>query len=564
VLTLRAGGRSALSVGGNGAHRPESPSLMYLFAQPLVLAFLTVIFSNLCANPIAYGLDNQEGSAAHADQGLQSANAGDLAGAEVELRKAVQLAPNNSRFLADLGTVLAMEKKLEDSTSIFERALKLDQRDATVRRYLAANLWQLHRYREAKENLEIILKDHPDDKQSRLLLGMVAENMKDYATALRMLASVPAEVQKQPESIAALARSYYHFDQKEKARSMLAILVTHSAEAKGVLLGAQIADEAGDYSTAEKLLTSIESNFPDRATLGYRLALVQYHERQFEQGQQTLLNLIAAGYRTGQILNLLGWCYQKQNESEKAVQALEEAVNLAPSEDSNYLDLVQILALRGPLSAALDAAKRASAALPDSPRIFLTRGSIELKMSQFTDAVASYTRAVQLDPAVADGLLGLAEAEYAAGMKKGARAGFESGMNKFPRDARFKMQFALMLLKEAETGDSADTARAEQLLRSALVFDHSLPEAHHQLGDLALKRGHAAEALEEFKQAANLDPKSARACYALARVYRRLGRTEEASQQMELYRKLKEAETGPTSSPAGISQNSSAHDSQDF
>jgi len=86
----------------------------------------------------------------------------------------------------------------------------------TVRRYLAANLWQLHLYPEAKENLKIILRQQPNDKQAQLLLGMVSENMGDYSTAARTLGSVPDEVRKQPESIAALARSYYHLRQTER------------------------------------------------------------------------------------------------------------------------------------------------------------------------------------------------------------------------------------------------------------------------------------------------------------------------------------------------------------
>jgi len=38
---------------------------------------------------------------------------------------------------------------------------------------------------------------------AQLLLGMVSENMGDYATAVRMLAAVPGQVREQPEAIAA-------------------------------------------------------------------------------------------------------------------------------------------------------------------------------------------------------------------------------------------------------------------------------------------------------------------------------------------------------------------------
>src|SRR5256885_688957 len=117
-----------------------------------------------------------EDAQSHADIGIRLARSGDLAGAADELRRAVMLAPKNPEFLSTLGTVLAMDKKLEESTAAFRKALQFAPQDSIVRRYLAANLWQLHRYPEAKGELQIILREHPNDAQSRLLLGMVSEN----------------------------------------------------------------------------------------------------------------------------------------------------------------------------------------------------------------------------------------------------------------------------------------------------------------------------------------------------------------------------------------------------
>ena len=275
-------------------------------------------------------------SAAHADKGLQLAQAGDLQGAESELRKAVSLAPNNPESLTDLATVLAMEKKLDASTTFFERALKLDPTNLTARRYLAANLWQLQRFAEARKDLEIILKQKSDDNQSRLLLGMVAENMRDYATAARMLASVPAEVRKQPESIAALADSYYHLGEKDKARAGLQQLQNNPDGTRAVLLGAQIADQNADYEVAEPLLSSLKGNYEDPADLSYRLAVVEYHAQEFEQSERALLQLINSGTKTGRIFNLLGWCYQKQGLSRRCTRSRTE---LARSRTTNRIIL---------------------------------------------------------------------------------------------------------------------------------------------------------------------------------------------------------------------------------
>lgn len=494
---------------------------------------------------------------AHADTGLELAQAGNLESAEAELRRAVELAPNDRAFLADLGTVLAMEKKLEESTSVFARALKLNPSDSTVRRYLAANQWQLHRYPEAKHNLEIILKNQPGDPQSLLLLGMVSENMKDYAIAARLLASVAALVRERPESIAALARSYYHTGEKEKARGTLNELELTPAGPHGVFLGAQIATEMQDYETAEKLLLSIQSSFPDQAALGYNLALVQYRAKQLEDSRQTLLHLIQSGYRTSPIYNLLGWCYHEQNQPEEAAGALEQAISLEPGDVSNYLDLGKILVTNHSMPHALEIAKRMTHKFPDSSRAFVLRGWVELKMSQFIDAIGSFSRTVQLDPGDPDGRLGLAQAQFGSGMTKEASASFVSAMKSFPKDARFPLEYAIVLLKEAETSDAPAEPRPEALLKSALALDGSSSEAHYQLGSLYLEKGQAAEALVRLKKASKLDPQCAKVHFALSRAYRRLGRKDEASKEMDLYQKLKEEEPKGAlePSPAGMSRN---------
>jgi tetratricopeptide (TPR) repeat protein len=481
----------------------------------------------------------------HVNKAQELAQAGDLEAAEAELRRAVELAPGIPSYLASLGTVLALEKKLEESTSVFIRELLIAPHDLTIRRYLAANLWQLRRYPEAKHNLEIILSASPRDRSARLLLGMVSENMKDYTTAAKMLGSVPDEVHERAESVAALARSYYHLGRRAEARATLAQLLSHSAGAQGTFLGAEIADEMGDYETAEGMFTSLEAGFPDQAQLTYRIALVRYHAARFSDSQRTLLDFMATGHESAQLYNLLAWCYYKQNRSGDAVQALQRAIELAPAEETSYLDLAQILTENRSLPSALRAAQKAVALFPISARARALEGVVEARMGQFTDASASYSRALQLDPSQPDTLLGLAQVQFSAGMEKEASASFESGMKRFPHDARFKSQYAVMLLKQSDNGDKGAETRAERLLTSALAIDPSLAEAHYQLGKIRLRKGETSAALSHLQQAAKLDPRNPEIHFALSRAYRRLGRQEEANQQMDVYQKL--------ANPAGAS-----------
>lgn len=488
-------------------------------------------------------LSSQQGgeAQAHADRGIEYGRSGDLVHAEAELRAAIQLDPHNPEFLAALGTFLAIDKKLEASTSILQEAVRFAPQDVTSRRYLSANLWQLHRYPEAKRQLRILLRQHPDDAPSRLLLGMVSENSRDYETAATMLSSVPGEVVKQPQSIAALARSYYHLHQSENARATLALLSSRPGERQGMLLGAQIADQAGDFETARNLLQSIKDASPDPA-VDYPLALVDYHAARYAESQNELQQLIDSGVGTPQVLALLAWCYEKQNNIKASTQTFEEAIRLAPDQESMYLDLGNILLAHHSLPAALDLAKQTVTQFPESATAFDSKGQVEFGMAQFTGAIASFQKARQLDPSDADAALGLARAQSAAGLNADATTGFEADIQRFPKDARFRVGYASMLIKQAETGDAAAEPRAQRLLKSALTLDSSNGVALYQLGTLELNHGLLAEACQHLERAVKVTPQSSEAHFALARAYRRLKRPADAAREMSAYTKLNSAD----------------------
>ncbi len=499
-----------------------------------LLAFLIFSISSLCAAQSAE-------ARSHADRGLELAQSGDLASAESELRQAVKLEPNNPEFLSTLGTLLAMEKKLDESTAALRKAVQLAPAEFTSRRYLAANLWQLHRYGEAKHELEIILRQRPDDAQSRLLMGMVSENSGDYATAAKMLSSVPDEVAKRPESLAALALSYYRLHEQTNARTTLQRLSSLTT-LKAIFLGAEISDQAGDYEEAERLLNSISSSEANEPDIQFRRATVQYHAGHFAECQNILQPIVATPGATAQIYNLLGWCYHRLNKPKEATESFEHAIALTPADESNYVDLIKVLEAHNFLRVAFDAANRAAALFPKSAAVFNLKGSVESRLLQFTDAVASYSHALQVDRTNANSILGLARAQASAGQTSDATSTFHTAIQRFPKDARIKVAYAEILLKQMETGDSDAKSRAEQLLRSAIAIDALNGEALYQLGNVELNDGRSEEALRHLEQAVKLLPQSSQPHFALARAYRRLKRSNDAEREMDLYNKLKASE----------------------
>jgi tetratricopeptide (TPR) repeat protein len=361
--------------------------------------------------------------------------------------------------------------------------------------------------------------------------------------------SVPDLVQLDVESIVALANSYYNTSQSEKAGQTLRALLNHPAEFEGVFMGGQVAASAKDYDTAEKLFMSIKTTYPDRALLGYNIALVQYRANRFNESQKTLLDLISTGYETSALYNLLGWCYEKQHELRRAAGAFVQAIDRDPSREANYLDLGTILMDNKQFEMAYAVAKRAAEVLPNSYRVYKNKGLAELKIRLFTGAVKSYSRASKLNPADSGASLGLAMAQSGAGMIREAQATYEKGIKQFPGDAQYYLQYARMLSWRAESGEVVAESRVAVLLKTALSLDNSLSEAHYELGKLALRNGDNKQALEHLKIASKLDPESTGIHYTLARTYGGLGEREEAEKEFQIFQRLKGEEDKAGSVP---------------
>ena len=85
------------------------------------------------------------------------------------------------------------------------------------------------------------------------------------------------------------------------------------------------------------------------------------------------------------------------------------------------------------------------------------------------------------------------------------------------------------------------------LIQPRIVLERML----YQLGEIDLKEGRTTDALLEYRKAAKLDPRNPKTHFGLSKVYRKLGRVEEASQETKLFEELKEAKPAASTALPG-------------
>jgi tetratricopeptide (TPR) repeat protein len=173
----------------------------------------------------------------------------------------------------------------------------------------------------------------------------------------------------------------------------------------------------------------------------------------------------------------------------------------------------------------------AAEALP--PEILLSIGDLYAVIELYEPAIAAYRKAEQQNPEaervhykIGAALLRLDRASEAA-------AELEIELKRSPGDPDVEYNLAYALLQTSQR------ARALSLLRDVVANHADHPQAQYELGKALLEDGHLEEALPHLETAARLDPDRDYVHYQLQVAYRRLGRTAEADEELNLYREIK-------------------------
>ena len=403
--------------------------------------------------------------------------------------------------------------------------------------------WQLRQMSAAEKNLRYVLAKHPDDSGAILLLGLVSEANGDYVTAARLLGSQFESVISQPDRTVAMFHSDFKSGQRNTIAKILDVLQTRAndpAWADAISRCTQIAAISGDLETSESLFSLIPANQSSRSAAGFELARLRYSRGQTEKAQQLLLQLDGAGQASANIQALLGHCYESLHQPDLALQAYQRAIELDPSQADRYQDLILLQLELGRTNDALSLANRLISIAPGDAKSWVLRGNVEVRANAFQDAMKSYTHASDLDHSNAEAVLGLAGLHSLSGSTDAALAEYKGGIQRFPRDPRFYIAFAATLLASPKAPQAYPQVKSS-LLQAVKLDPHS-PDAHYQLGQLALRQGELSEATTEFLASLQADPDRSNTHFALSLAYRRMGRADDAAKQFAIYEQLKRTE----------------------
>jgi tetratricopeptide (TPR) repeat protein len=479
----------------------------------------------------------------HASLGISFARQGKFAEAEEELRQAVQLDPKVSAYHAQLGSILGLQGKWDEALRDFKRAVELAPDNLDFRRETAAVQWQIGLLPDAENNLQFVLSRRPDDSGSILLLGLVKEKVGDYSRAAQLLESQLDLVKAQPDRTVALFHSLVQSGQRDKLPMIVEVLQQRANDhlwANAIGRCTEISVLSGDLDTAKTLFASISENDPTRPAAGIQVARLLYERGQASSAKDLLLAFVEQGVVSADLQTLLGNCLEAEHKPAGALEAYRRAIGINPERVDSYHDPISLLLDVGKTDEALVLANRAMAMAPKDAKPWLWKGNVELRKHSYKHALESFARASQLDPSIADPILGKAAVYFISGQNDDAIAEYKTGIARFPNDPRLYVAYASMLLSSPDSAQHL--LEAQNLLEKAAKLDPLSAEAHFQLGQLALQQSRLKDAEGELLLSLRSDASRSKTHFALSVVYRRTGRNDEAAKEFALFEQLKATE----------------------
>lgn len=423
---------------------------------------------------------------------------GDLLVAQDEAELARKLGPDEPEALLAVGRSF-----LEKNPKYAMETLELAQRKSPELRAIPLALGEaylrLGRLADARAAFERRLVLAPDDPAGHLALARLDASLGGWELARTRLAKLPGMGRSTADLRLLEAQIAYQIDGRlELARTVLTELAARDHDrrrkVRALLHLAAVEQAAGRLAEAEQVTRTALDLDPKGAPLQFRLALILLERGQPEEAHAALAKAASAMPDRAQRAIVQARIHAARGRTDDAQAEYARAMALAPLQAGPYLLAAALYAQFGALPQALGLVRRALEADPAWFRAHRALTDYHENRRYLTIAVGGLELLASSQDEVPLVLGAVAAARYQAG----------------------------------------DSAGAEKAARRATAAGPRALAARLYLGQLAIDRGRAGEALAQLEMALEIDPRCAPAQVLAARAQLLLGRWDEARRHVRL------------------------------
>ena len=349
--------------------------------------------------------------------------------------------------------------------------------------------------------LEHLLRLRPDDVTSHAMLAILQYQQGDCAAAV------------------------VHF---EKAAALFASQLPALHAYGTCLVRLKRVDEAADVFSRSLALN------PDDRRERQIAASVELMAHQPEQAITTLGPLMQTS-PDALSLQLASAAYEDLHNTDKAVDALRQAILLEPRNVSLYVNFAALSSTHQSFQVGIDVVNDGINLEPRAAPLYFARGVLYVQTADYEKAQADFDKAYDLDPSqslsvAAQGLAAVQQNDLPRALE-----GVEQKLAHRPDDPILLYMQADILMEQGAEPGSPEFQTAMRAAKKSVELRPSLGPARGVLAKLYLKNGEFPEAAVQCRKALEIDPKDQSAVYHLIQALRK---TDQKSDIPQLLKRL--------------------------
>jgi tetratricopeptide (TPR) repeat protein len=454
----------------------------------------------------------------------------------VQFKTATKLRPQYENAWLNLGSTLFNLHKETEAVSTFEQLLRVNPQSIDANIALAKILMAEGKDSVALLYLENLAQLDPHNTFALANAGLIESRKRHFAKAAGYIDRALAQ---QPDS-QPLELALIELDLKLGKTTEAAALVER-VEHRGSLPQAQrqtLATLLLDNGLAETAVRLIV-NDPNLSERFYGAALARAKQLFVTNRFKDTVNILEAirnlRPENAEFHDLLGQALYETGDAKRASDELQQAIRLEPNNPDWYFQLGLVYLKHHTPDLAKVVFEHGLVRLPNSAWLWLGLGLSQNFGDDIAGAQKSVRKALLLDPGLVEGYIVLGDILESESHLSEAKDVFIQAIEKKPN---LYIGYYYCGKVALEAGES-QTQKALTFFTKAVDLDPDFAEGHFEKARALEQSGKVQEAMAEYKKSLAIDSSLSQAHYRLALVYRKLGQTRAANDELALFEKSK-------------------------
>jgi len=416
------------------------------------------------------------------------------------LKGALQAAPGNAQLWTMQGVAYAGRGQEKEALSSFRRALKITP-DNIPALQGAAQIEYDAGSPSGIPLLEHLLRLRPNDLTSQGMLAVLEYQQGNCAAAVVHFENAGSLFDSRPPALHAYATCLVKLKRFDKAAMVF-----------------------------QKSLALNPDNRRERQVLA-SIQLMAHHS----QESLTTLDPLLGANPDAETLELASAAYEDAHDTDKAVDALRQAILLDPQNVHLYVSFAAISATHQSFQVGINVVNDGINLQPKAAPLYFARGVLYVQLAEYDKAQADFEKAYDLEPTqslsvAAQGLAAVQQNDLSHALVE-----VREKLERKPDDPILLYLQADVLSQQGVTPGSPEFQTAMRSAKRAVALRPALGPARSVLAKLYLQAGQYPEAAVQCRKALEIDPKDQTALYHLIQALRK---TDKKGEIADLLKRL--------------------------